>query len=107
MLRVLLALTCLVSSTTFAQSDRGTITGTIADPAGAIIAVAAIEARNLETGGAYRTVSTNTGNYTLSELPAGSYELTVAVPGFKRYVRSGITVLVAQTLRIDVALVVG
>ena len=34
----------------FAQSDRGTITGTISDPAGAVVAAAAIEARNPQTG---------------------------------------------------------
>ncbi len=33
-----------------AQSDRGTITGTVADPAGAVIANAAIELKNSETG---------------------------------------------------------
>ena len=33
--------------------------------------------------------------------------MSVELPGFKRYVRQGITVLVAQILRIDVALEVG
>ncbi|HEY7337960.1 MAG TPA: TonB-dependent receptor [Bryobacteraceae bacterium] len=91
----------------FAQGDRGTITGTIADPAGAVVAVAPVEARNVDTGAVYRAATTATGNYTLSELPAGSYELAVTVPGFKKYVRQGLTVEVAQTLRVDVALEVG
>ena len=34
----------------FAQSDRGTITGTVTDPAGAMIPNAAIEAKNTQTG---------------------------------------------------------
>ena len=46
-----------------AQGDRGTITGTISDPAGAVVASAAIEARNVETGATYRVASTATGNY--------------------------------------------
>ncbi len=97
----------LAAGAVFAQGDRGTITGTISDSTGGAVASAAITARNSETGASYQTVSTATGNYTLSELPAGSYQLSTTVPGFKKYVRSGITVLVAQTLRIDVALEVG
>jgi hypothetical protein len=97
----------LVAARVFAQGDRGTITGTIADPAGAVVATAPIEARNTETGAVYPTQSTATGNYTLSQLPAGTYEITVSVPGFKKYVRTGLRVEVAATMRIDVALEVG
>jgi hypothetical protein len=90
-----------------AQSDRGTITGTVSDPAGAVVANADIELKNVQTGAVYTAASSNTGNYTLSQVPTGTYEISVSVSGFKRYVRSGITVLTAQTLRIDVPLEVG
>src|SRR5436190_8506337 len=91
----------------FAQSDRGTITGTISDPAGAVIAGAAVQAKNVNTGAVYTAASTTTGNYNLSQLPTGNYELTVTVPGFKRYVRPGVPLPVATTVRIDVPLEVG
>jgi hypothetical protein len=91
----------------FAQSDRGTITGTIADPAGAVVAGAKIEAKNIATSAVYGAASTETGNYTLAQLPAGDYELTIAVQGFKKYVRQNISVQVAGTLRVDVGLEVG
>ncbi len=91
----------------FAQSDRGTITGTIADPAGALIPGAKIEAKNAETGALYQVVSTSTGNFTLTQLPAGTYQISASASGFKQYLRTGITVLVAQTLRIDIPLEVG
>jgi hypothetical protein len=91
----------------FAQTDRGTITGTIADPAGAVIPGASIVAKNNQTGAVYQAASTATGSYTLAQLPAGVYQLSISVPGFKQFVRTGITVLVAQTLRIDVGLEVG
>ena len=97
----------LLSSAAFAQSDRGTITGTISDPAGAIIASAAIEARNVATGAVYAAASSGTGNYTIPQLPAGTYDLSVTVPGFKKYIREGLQVEVAGTARIDVALEVG
>jgi hypothetical protein len=60
-----------------------------------------IETKNVQTGGKYQAASTATGNYTLPQLPAGIYQLPVSVPGFRQYVRTGITVLVAQTIRID------
>ncbi|MCU1335740.1 MAG: hypothetical protein JWO19_1321 [Bryobacterales bacterium] len=91
----------------FAQSDRGTITGTIADPAGAVVANAPIEARNVGTGAVYPVASSATGNYTIAQLPSGNYEINVIVPGFKKYTRQGLTVQAAQTIRIDITLEVG
>jgi hypothetical protein len=96
----------LVSSFAYAQSDRGTITGTITDPAGAVVASAPIEIRNTATGANYQVGSSSTGNYVV-QVPTGSYEMAVEVQGFKKYVRQNIVVPVAQTLRLDVALEVG
>jgi hypothetical protein len=97
----------LIATFAFAQSDRGTITGTVADSAGAMVPNASIEAKNVNTGVVYRVSSTATGNYTLPQLPAGVYQLSTSVSGFKQFLRTGITVLVAQTLRIDITLEVG
>src|ERR1700691_1467359 len=105
--RFLVVTIFLAACTAFAQSDRGTITGPTADPTGAVVANAAVEAANTATGAVYKAESTATGNYTLSELPAGVYRVEVTVPGFKKYVREGLTVEVAQTLRIDIPLEVG
>src|SRR5215472_5480261 len=90
-----------------AQSDRGTITGTIIDPTGAVVASAPVEIRNVETGAVYQAGTSATGNYTLAQLPAGQYELSVTVPGFKKYVRKSVTVNVGETYRVDAALEVG
>ena len=57
--------------TLFAQTDRSTMTGTISDPAGAVVAKAAIEARNTGTGAVYRVASSATGNYTIAEPARG------------------------------------
>jgi hypothetical protein len=100
--------TCVLAPlVVLAQSDRGTITGTISDPAGAVVANAPIQAKNMATGVVYDAASTTTGNYTLPQLPAGTYELSISVPGFKRYVRQGLEIQVAQTVRIDIVLEVG
>ncbi len=97
----------LIASAAFAQTDRGTITGTVLDPAGAVVPSATIEAKNAATNETYNGAATGTGNFTLAALPAGTYELTVNAAGFKKYVRPGITVQVAETTRIDATLEVG
>ena len=109
-MRLVLRTVCLlgVVCAAFAQSDRGTITGTISDPAGAVIANATVEARNAATGARVSMQRTSgTGNYTVAQLPVGPYELSVTVPGFKKFVRGGLQVEVAGTLRVDAALEVG
>ncbi|HXP86311.1 MAG TPA: TonB-dependent receptor [Bryobacteraceae bacterium] len=106
-LAVAFCLTVVAVSGLFAQSDRGTITGTVADPAGAVVAGAQVQARNIETGVVFDSVSSATGNYTIGQLPVGTYEIAITVQGFKKYVRTGITIQVAQVLRVDAALEVG
>src|SRR5213593_2271065 len=90
-----------------AQTDRGTITGTVSDATGAVIPGATIEAKNVQTGAVYQAGSSETGNFTLAQLPAGTYELSATLPGFRRFVRPGVIVSVATVLRIDVSLEVG
>jgi hypothetical protein len=90
-----------------AQSDRGTLTGTVQDPGSAMIPGATVIAKNSETGSVFQTVSTSTGNFTITALPAGVYDLTVEAPGFRRYIGKGTQVQVAQTVRLDVILEVG
>src|SRR5882724_4443483 len=103
----LLFLSLLGIVSAFAQGNSGSITGTITDPAGAVVANAAVEGKNIGTGSLYATVSTSTGNYTLAELPPGNYEVKFTVPGFKTLNRGPLEVGARQTLRIDGSLEVG
>src|SRR5689334_4361823 len=105
-LRLLVAVG-LCSAAAFAQTATGTITGTISDPAGAVVSGAPIELKNSETGTVNQTISSSTGNYSFSQLPASTYELTVNVAGFKKHVRQNLGVQSAQTIRVDVSLEVG
>lgn len=91
----------------FAQSDRGTITGTVLDPTSAVVPGAKVVARNTATGSVSETTTTATGNYTLPSLPAGLYEVIVEMQGFRKVTRPNIQVQVAQTVRLDFALEVG
>src|SRR5258708_7846691 len=102
-MRSLLVAICLLTLAVaaFAQSDRGTITGAITDPAGAVVPGAKIEAKNAETGQVFAGGTSGTGNYVIS-VPAGRYELDVTVSGFKKYVRQNLQVIVANDTRQDV-----
>ncbi len=90
-----------------AQTDRGTITGTITDPAGAVVPGANVTATNKATGASVQSQTTSTGNYTLPSLQTGIYDLTIEAQGFNKYIQAGIEVQVAQTARIDVILKIG
>src|SRR6266545_4700351 len=107
--RSLVFLICILFGvlSALAQSDRGVITGTITDQGGGVMPGVSVVATNLATNQELRTVSTETGNYTIPAIPAGTYSLTVEHPGFRKFVQTGITVQVAQTARIDVVLQVG
>ena len=106
-MKIRLASLAFVVLAAFAQSDRGTITGTITDPAGAVVPGAKLTIRNSATGFAAESAATNTGNFTIPSLPAGTYELMVEAPGFRTVTQQGIQVQVAQTVRLDIALQVG
>jgi len=103
----LVALSLVLTARAFSQSDRGTITGTVSDPVGAVIPNAAVHLRNVSTGAIYDGGTSATGNYTLAQVPAGDYELTLEVGGFKKYVRRNVRVDVAQTYRVDATLELG
>ena len=97
----------MLASGVFAQGNRGSITGTVIDPAVAMVPGAIVTATDLETAARYETQTTATGNFTLGSLAAGTYDVTVNAPGFSRHVEQGVRVQVAQTLRLDVTLQVG
>jgi len=58
--------------TLFAQSDRGTITGTISDQGGAVVPNATVTAVNSENGTQFPVATTNAGSYTIASLPRES-----------------------------------
>ena len=98
------SLVLCVCSGLFAQTDRGTITGTVIDSSGAVIPGAKVVIVNNETQLRSETITTPTGNYTLAALPAGTYTLIIDQAGFSKYERTNITIQVAVTTRVDATL---
>jgi hypothetical protein len=110
MARKLLTFVALVvglTTSAFAQSDRGTITGTVVDSDGGVVPGASVVAENPENGARYETVTTQAGHYTLTQVPVGTYHLNVELPGFVRFRQEGIRIFVGQTARVDATLKVG
>lgn len=97
----------LSASAAFGQTGLATITGTITDPAGAVVANTPVTVKNVETGQVYQAASSDTGNYTVPQLPVGDYDLTVTVAGFKTYTHTKFHLAAEQTLREDIPLQVG
>jgi hypothetical protein len=103
----LLSVFLLSASACFGQTVLATVTGTITDQTGAVVADAPVSLKNVDTGQVYAGASSDAGNYTVPQLPIGDYNLTVAVPGFKTYEHSKFHLSADQTLREDIALQVG
>src|SRR5438309_8241936 len=88
----------------FAQSDRGSIVGTVADPSGAAIPGAIIRATQTTTNFLREVISTETGRFAVSELPPALYNLTITKDGFSTFTQTGITVGVSQVSTVDITM---
>lgn len=91
-----LALLLSLSWSANAQSTAGTISGTVSDPQGAVIANAAVTARNIGTNESRSTTTDGEGRYRFPNLPVGKYEVTIQAKGFAKYIRTGVELLLNQ-----------
>ncbi|MGB6828858.1 MAG: carboxypeptidase-like regulatory domain-containing protein, partial [Terracidiphilus sp.] len=98
---------CCTSVVCFAQLDRGSVSGTVTDPSGAAVSGAKVTVTNTDTGTQSSTVATDAGVYTIPDLPAGKYSVTVSAAGFEGLIRNGITVSVGETATVTLQLAVG
>jgi hypothetical protein len=90
-----------------AQTFRGSIQGTITDSTGAALPGAHVKVFSPGTG-LTRTVTTNDlGGYVASELPLGTYSITVEKDGFRTTTLTNIPVSVGSASRADARLVTG
>ncbi len=91
----------------FAQTNTGSIVGTVTDPSGGTIGGAAITVTNMDTSIAVKTTTDAAGNYVVTTLSVGRYSVTVEAAGFKKSVRNDISLNVQDRLRVDASLEVG
>ena len=91
----------------FAQLDRGSLTGVVNDPTAAAVVNAKVLATHAETNTTFSTATSDTGNYTLPGLSIGRYRVAVEAAGFKRSVRDNVVVASGATLRLDFTVELG
>src|SRR6267378_8529974 len=104
---LLLAVCVCVSFPLAAQKTTGTIAGVVTDPAGAVVSGADVTVTNTATGETRTAKTSAQGDYAITELPAGSYDVTIKQPNFKEYVSKGVQLFVASTATINAVLAVG
>lgn len=103
-------LLCLHPASLFAQASTGAvaqISGSISDPAGAVVAGAQVTATQTDTGFIRAAVTGEDGSYVLPNLIVGSYELQVVHSGFKTYSQTGIVLQVSDSVTVNIKLEIG
>jgi len=100
-------LALLVAPTLLAQTYTGSISGKVTDSSGAVVPKAAVTLTEESTNTVVKTVTGDSGDYTLSYLKPGSYRIIFAAAGFKEHQESGIPLQINQNRRVDPVLEVG
>lgn len=106
-LRNSLLVVLLLAIAAVGQSFRGGILGTITDASGASVGGAKVTATSTGTGLARESITDADGNYNFTELPLGTYSITVTKPGFRTETANNITVGVEGPQRANLSLTPG
>ena len=102
-----LAAVLLLATTAQAQTSRGTVSGTITDPSGAVVAHATISLTHTETGLHRATTTNDAGIYRFDAVDLGPHELKITHPGFNASVATGLGVDANRNAVMDVRLELG
>jgi hypothetical protein len=103
----IVSLACFATFGVHAQSIFGTITGTVTDHSGAVVPGAAITLTNKTSGDVRRSTSNHDGYFSYSSVPAGEYNVLVAIAGFQQYELTDIELLGSSSLNFPIKLEVG
>jgi hypothetical protein len=106
LLPVCLLLLCAATAA-LAQGGRGSISGLVSDPSGALVAGAKITLLDHATGVAQHTASTGAGLYSFVSLNPGVYKVTASMQGFENTAVDNVNVTVDQVSTVNIALTVG
>src|SRR5215472_15594425 len=91
-----------------AQSVTGQISGTVIDPAGAVISGAKVQLSNDLTKQVRTFLTESSGSFIFTDLVPGDYSVRITFPGFKAYDQKAINVSAQEKVALhDIKLVVG
>src|SRR4051794_25727139 len=106
--RALFSLTMLVfAGFAAAQSERGTISGTVRDTSGAVIPQVQVTVTNTATNQPVQVQTNDSGDFSVVDLRVGSYTVRADKSGFRPAELTGLTVDAASSVRADFSLQVG
>ena len=91
----------------FSQADTGSITGTVTDPAGAVLTNVKITIMAIATNRRLAVLTDNEGRYSSGPLRVGEYRVEAELPGFKRLIRPSILLQVQQTAVVNLQMELG
>jgi hypothetical protein len=95
---------CALALPSLAQVAAGSVSGTVTDSTGAVLAAAKITAESTALVQPQTTESLSTGTYRLQGLPPGTYKFTYEMRGFNTVIREGVTVAVGVNSTLDIQL---
>ncbi len=98
---------CVCALTLLGQATDGNLVGAITDATGAAFPDARVEITNRATNIGTSTKSNASGEYRFSNIPVGSYDLTVMAKGFRTTIERGVAVELNKTATFNVSLQVG
>ncbi len=87
-----------------AQGVTGDVIGTVLDKSGAAVPNADIEALDPATGVKHPSTTNDTGEYRLSNLPPGTYEISASAPNFATTTVTGVKVDLNRTVTMNITL---
>jgi hypothetical protein len=87
----------------FGQTEKGSIAGTVLNPVGVPYAGAVVQAKSV-SGEVFKATSSATGKYSIPDLRAGAYDLSVNVGGLRDFEKKGVTVQTAKAVNVDIHL---
>lgn len=88
-------------------SSTSSLSGSVIDPTGAVVPGADITVRQEGTGAEFKVISAGNGTFTVPSLNAGTYSVTVAMPGFKQAIVKGIAINVGIPASVKITLQLG
>ncbi len=89
------------------QDFRAVLKGRVTDPSGSAVPQAKVQVRHSETNVANDTQTDAQGDFTVSFLQPGAYDVSVTSSGFKTYRRTGLVLMVGQSAGLEIRLDVG
>lgn len=102
---LLVVVSHLISATLVsAQAGKAELTGEVRDQSGALVTGSRVILTEVATSQTHSSIVTDSGDYTITSLKPGTYNVAVEADGFKRFLREGVLLATGERVRLDVVL---